>query len=52
MTGIICGFLKKFLIRFILKVDFDYETKFHGYVKNLERQFWLLSDDHRGTPEK
>ena len=34
------------------KVDFDYSKKLIGHIKNFERQFWLLSDDHRGTPEK
>ena len=33
------------------KVDFKYKRKLIGYVKNYRRQFWLLSDDHRGTPE-
>lgn len=36
----------------ILKVDFEYETKSYGFVKNYERKFWLLSDDHRGTATK
>jgi cation transport protein ChaC len=34
------------------KVEFNYTRKFFGYVKGYVRQFWLLSDDHRGTPEK
>ncbi len=34
------------------KVDFTHERRLVGYVKNYRRQFWLLSDDHRGTPEK
>ncbi len=34
------------------KVDFEYKSKHFGYVENYQRQFWLLSDDHRGTPEK
>lgn len=34
------------------KVSYEYENKFYGYVENFERQFNLLSDDHRGTPEK
>ena len=33
------------------KVDFEYKSKLIGYVKNYKRQFWLLSDDHRGTVE-
>lgn len=33
------------------KVDFEFESKTYGYVENFERHFWLLSDDHRGTPE-
>lgn len=33
------------------KVDFEYKNKVIGYVKNYKRRFWLLSDDHRGTPE-
>ena len=34
------------------KVDFEYKTKHFGYVTHYQRHFWLLSDDHRGTPEK
>ena len=34
------------------KVDFDYERKLFGYLDNFKREFFLLSDDHRGTPEK
>ena len=34
------------------KVDFEFGKKYFGYVENYQRQFWLLSDDHRGTPEK
>ena len=34
------------------KVDFEYKSRHFGYVKNYQRNFWLLSDDHRGTPEK
>ncbi len=34
------------------KVDFEFESKLHGFVENFERHFWLLSDDHRGTPER
>lgn len=34
------------------KVDFEYSAKLFGYVNGYKRQFWLLSDDHRGTPEK
>ncbi|CAF0760923.1 unnamed protein product [Brachionus calyciflorus] len=33
------------------KVDFEYTRKLYGFVKNYKRHFWLLSDDHRGTPE-
>jgi cation transport regulator ChaC len=35
-----------------MKVDFEYAEKIYGFVENFERKFWLLSDDHRGTPEK
>lgn len=34
------------------KVDFEYTKKMYGFVKNYKRHFWLLSDDHRGTPDK
>lgn len=34
------------------KVDFEYTKKIYGHVKNYKRHFWLLSDDHRGTPDK
>ena len=34
------------------KVDFEYSQKVHGYLSNYKRQFFLLSDDHRGTPER
>ena len=34
------------------KVEFEFEGKIHGFVENFERHFWLLSDDHRGTPER
>ena len=34
------------------KVDFEFKCKHFGYVENYQRHFWLLSDDHRGTPEK
>ncbi len=34
------------------KVDFEFESKIFGFVENFERHFWLLSDDHRGTPDK
>jgi cation transport regulator ChaC len=34
------------------KVDFEYKNKHFGHVESYQRQFWLLSDDHRGTPEK
>ena len=34
------------------KVDFDYSQKLYGYLTNYRREFFLLSDDHRGTPEK
>lgn len=34
------------------KADFEYTSKVFGYVENYKRHFWLLSDDHRGTPEK
>ena len=33
------------------KVDFEYKSRLIGYVSNYKRQFWLLSDDHRGTVE-
>jgi cation transport protein ChaC len=34
------------------KVEFNYTRKIFGHVKGYARHFWLLSDDHRGTPEK
>ncbi len=34
------------------KVEFNYTRKYFGHVKGYVRNFWLLSDDHRGTPEK
>lgn len=34
------------------KVEFDYKRKLFGHVDGYRREFWLLSDDHRGTPEK
>ena len=34
------------------KVEFSYVRRIFGYVRNYQRQFWLLSDDHRGTPEQ
>ena len=34
------------------KVDFEYSRKLYGYLNNYRREFFLLSDDHRGTPEK
>lgn len=34
------------------KADFEYTKKTFGFVRNYKRHFWLLSDDHRGTPEK
>jgi cation transport regulator ChaC len=34
------------------KVDFEFKAKHFGYVDSYRRHFWLLSDDHRGTPEK
>lgn len=35
------------------KVDgFEYDKLIYGYVEDYKRQFWLLSDDHRGTREK
>lgn len=32
--------------------NFDYERKIYGYCNGFRREFWLLSDDHRGTPKK
>jgi cation transport protein ChaC len=32
------------------KADFPYKKKMVGYLKHFKRMFWLLSDDHRGTP--
>lgn len=35
------------------KVDgFEYDKITYGFVEDYERQFWLLSDDHRGTSQK
>lgn len=36
------------------KFDFDglYERKIYGFCDGFRREFWLLSDDHRGTPER
>ena len=34
------------------KVDFEYEKKLFGFIRGYKRQFWVLSDDHRGTPDK
>ena len=34
------------------KLDFAYERKIYGYCQDYRREFWLLSDDHRGTPER
>ena len=35
------------------KVDgFEYDKLIYGYVEDYIRQFFLLSDDHRGTREK
>ena len=31
---------------------FEYDKIIYGYVNEFQRQFWLLSDDHRGTAEK
>ena len=34
------------------KLDFEIETETFGYLDGFRREFWLLSDDHRGTPER
>jgi cation transport protein ChaC len=35
------------------KVDnFEYDKMIYGCVRGYRREFWLLSDDHRGTAQK
>lgn len=34
------------------KFEFEYERKMYGFCDGFRREFWLLSDDHRGTPER
>ena len=32
--------------------NFEYDEMACGFVKGYRREFWLLSDDHRGTAQK